>query len=116
MSPSRNGGSAPSLDWVSPGCWITLWRLAIIIKLMRSADNCRKPLLKEKRAVNDETALKELMSMARIYRTRGQADKADECLALARHIEERLTQPSSSNSNTSRGSNSAHSMQAQSTN
>jgi DNA replication initiation complex subunit (GINS family) len=41
--------------------------------------------------MNDETALKELLSMSRIYSRRGQTDKADECLILAQQIEKRMS-------------------------
>jgi hypothetical protein len=41
--------------------------------------------------MNDETALKELLSMSRIYSSRGQTDKADECLILAQQIEKRMS-------------------------
>ena len=44
--------------------------------------------------MNDETALKELLSMSRIYRTRGQHDKAEECMQLARQIQARIGQES----------------------
>ncbi len=45
--------------------------------------------------MNDETALKELLSMSRIYYSRGQADRAEECLVLARQIQKRMTVNSS---------------------
>jgi hypothetical protein len=41
--------------------------------------------------MNDETALKELLSMSRIYNSRGQIDKAEECMILAEQIEQRLS-------------------------
>jgi hypothetical protein len=41
--------------------------------------------------MNDETALRELLSMSRIYNSRGQDDKAEECMALAQQIQQRLT-------------------------
>ncbi len=40
--------------------------------------------------MNDETALKELLTMCRIYKNRGQADKAQECMVLVREIQNRL--------------------------
>ena len=42
--------------------------------------------------MNDESALRELLSMSRIYRRRGQVDKSEECLLLARLIEQRINE------------------------
>jgi hypothetical protein len=41
--------------------------------------------------MNDETALRELLSMSRIYNTRGQDDKAEQCIMLAQQIQQRMS-------------------------